>query len=1111
MTMNAIYKLISLPAVLLAASCAQELPSDSNETPGDLKDVVLEVSMPDTPMTRTVLGDKENGSYPVFWQEGDVISLNGFLSSAVTADGDGNDSFAFNVKASSMSAPYTVLYPGNEDNQVVLGQEQEYVQGTFAANTLPMYAQVSSLSSEVSLDYLASVLRIPIRLTSATSFKRIDVTAPEGEPLCGTFSIEDGTLAGVETSDKVSYTFGEEGTAFAAGEAVFHIVIPAGTYAGGLELRFYDTEGNYMIAYAFGEDKTVVAGKVYEFAERTFFPDGKVFLISTPADMLTFATKSGESHALLQARLTADIDMSGVEYNSDSFNFYGTLDGAGNSITGLTTSLFNNLYGTVRNLEITADIKYNQLGENSQTGNNNPYGVGLLAHYAYSEIEGQSIENVTVNGSLSVGGFTNPNNYNIGGIVGATNGVPVMNCTNNASITVDGLTAEETTRVGGIAGAVQTAETACLENCRNTGGITLRNNSHTSHLYLGGIAGYLNTSANILECTNDAPISVSGATCSHFIGGILGEKAKEEKAEIVDCTNTAKGTITVEGSAHAQPMYLAGIVAGCRGWSSGVPVVSGCKNYAAITNNCLGTSYTDKSSPAVTIGGVIGRITDGKVNVISCENEGNITNNCPSLHEADADVNPGIRLGGIIGYTHQGTDNCSGNINKGNITNTASSTNFINLGGVIGYVKATYTMSSCSNQGIVSNSGNAASDIALGGVVGRSNNPATLTKCINGLSGNTTLGKVSNTGVSATSGPNTQIGGIMGFGDDKIIINAGGDNKSINYAPVSDTSGSLYPAVGGIMGYTNTSDTDLSNTHNAGPVSISGTCHTLYLAGVIGLAKCNLKMENALNTGAVTLSDCAIQQRIYVAGVVSFIDNATARTYTGLRNEGVISVYDNITNSGSDWHYIGGIIGSSDSKNKIFKNCVNKGDIIARDGDGAIPLKARVGGIAGICNKNPEGSSCEAEIRFKSSKGGCHVGGIAGYLNVAEYKDLTFKGTVFTNGSSGTNYIGGLVGDGKNTSVTFTGCTVSGLVHGANNATGSGLFYSTETADVKYSFTDCKIGSGSVRRYNNNTSNDVVLTSLDQISVGILVGGKGSADYSSSGWAIVNPDTITID
>ena len=1109
MTMKAIFKLISLPAVLLAASCAQELPSDPNENPGDLKDVVLEVSMPDTPMTRTVLGDKEDGSYQVFWQEGDIISLNGSLSSAVTADGEGDDSFAFYIKASSMSAPYTVLYPGNENNQIVFRTEQEYIPGTFAANTLPMYAQVNSLYSEVSLDYLASVLRIPIRLTSATSFNRIEVTAPEGEPLCGTFSIENGTLAGVETSDKVSYTFGEEGTAFAAGEAVFHIVVPAGTYAGGLELRFYDTEGNYMIAYAFGEDKTIVAGKVYEFAERTFFPDGKVFLISTPADMQTFATKSGESHTLLEARLTADIDMSGVEYNSDSFNFYGTLDGAGNSITGLTTSLFNNLYGTVRNLEITANVEYSSIGENSQTGNNNPYGVGLLAHYAYSEFEGQSIENVTVNGSLSVGGFANSNNYNIGGIVGATNGVPVMNCTNNASITVDGLTAEETTRVGGIAGAVQTAETACLENCRNTGGITLRNNSHTSHLYLGGIAGYLNTSANILECTNDAPISVSGATCSHFIGGILGEKAKEEKAEIVDCTNTAKGTITVEGAAHAQPMYLAGIVAGCRGWSSGVPVVSGCKNYAAITNNCLGTSYTDDSSPAITIGGVIGRITDGKVNVISCENEGNITNNCPSLHEADADVNPGIRLGGIIGYTHQGTDNCSGNINKGNITNTASSTNFINLGGVIGYVQATYTMSSCSNQGVVSNSGNAASDIALGGVVGRSNNQATLTKCINGLSGNTTLGKVSNTGVSATSAPNTQIGGIMGFGDDKIIINAGGEDKSINYAPVSDTSGSDYPAGGGIMGYTNGAS-DLSNVRNEGAIVVSGDLAQAYVGGVLGRTNANMTMNYASNAGDLEISDVTLSESFCLGGVLGqqYKGNTTEKTYEGLENSGKLTA-KSISSSSTSFSYIGGVVGSSDGTNKTFKNCINTGDIDARTS--VMPVKCRVGGIAGICNRNPEGSSCEAEIRFKSSKGGCHVGGIAGYLNVAEYKDLTFKGTVFTNGTDGTNYIGGLVGDGKNTSVTFTGCTVSGLVHGANNATGSGLFYSTETTGVSYTFTDCTIGSGSVRRYNNNTSNDVVLTSLDQISVGILVGGKASAGYSSSGWSIVDPDTITID
>jgi len=550
----------------------------------------------------------------------------------------------------------------------------------------------------------------------------------------------------------------------------------------------------YVIATS--EDGVAIASCLIDVRGEHSFEDplGNVVYLATPQDLVALAENETATHVFL----TDDIDMTGVDYNSDEFSFKGVFEGNGKSITGLTVPLFNNLRGSVRNLNISSDIVYVSGG--------NEYGIGILAHYAYVPDDATSvpvIDGVTVSGSLTVDLTTTLDNYNIGGLTGASNGVMFRNCTNNATISLGENFSAKNVRVGGITGIAQTAATADIVSCTNNGDITLDASALSGDLFVGGVLGNASQAVDIKECENTGDVSVSG--------------------EVVN----------------------------------------------------------------------------------------------------------------------------------------------------------------------------------------------------------------------------------------------------------------------------------------------------LRLAGVIAQASVNVALSSSSNSGALTLSGCHVGKQFYMGGIMAEITNETENTYENLVNTGLITVQD-ITTVGENasFAYIAGIVGCSDGTGKTFRNCTHTADINARvDGTPVIPFKCRIGGVAGIINRNPEGCRSEGDIRFKGSVSGCHIGGIAGYLNIAEYADITYKGTIWTNGTSGTNYTGGLVGNVNSTVndanvKVFRNCSLSASVHGANSSTGvAGLFCNSQ-ASVSYEFTGCTVGSGSVRKSSNDGTKDDVITSADQLTGSVLIGGKGSAGCKVTGCTVVAPDEI---
>ena len=90
--------------------------------------------------TRTVLGNKEGESYPVYWSEGDKIAINGKCSTPATINAENKSCATFTIEE-EIKAPYCVTYPyteatTSEEPMVLFPAEQSYTEGTFSLTDL---------------------------------------------------------------------------------------------------------------------------------------------------------------------------------------------------------------------------------------------------------------------------------------------------------------------------------------------------------------------------------------------------------------------------------------------------------------------------------------------------------------------------------------------------------------------------------------------------------------------------------------------------------------------------------------------------------------------------------------------------------------------------------------------------------------------------------------------------------------------------------------------------------------------------------------------------------------------------------------------------------------
>ena len=232
----------SFPLVLLAAlvACTAEPAPTAEDS------FVLSANLENTG-SKMCLGSPTDNAYPILWQTGDIISVNGTTSSALSSTYNGKKVATFTVSG-TQSAPYKVLYPGTTSaNVITLPATQSYVAGSFDPAAAAAYGNATKTGSNygVTLTSFCGLLRFGF--TGTETLDKIVLRSQGSEKLYGSFTLAangdgfTGAFTGGTAGDltyNCHVTLSEEVT-------YFYVAIPAQNYASGLEAEIY-SGGEYM-------------------------------------------------------------------------------------------------------------------------------------------------------------------------------------------------------------------------------------------------------------------------------------------------------------------------------------------------------------------------------------------------------------------------------------------------------------------------------------------------------------------------------------------------------------------------------------------------------------------------------------------------------------------------------------------------------------------------------------------------------------------------------------------------------------------------------------------------------------------------------------------------
>ena len=291
--------------------------------------------------------------------------------------------------------------------------------------------------------------------------------------------------------------------------------------------------------------------------------------IATAGQLKWFADEVNSGKPELNARLTADIDLSGVcsaaapwtpiGDQANGKDYRGTFDGQNHKITGLylenkgslanVSSYYTALFGLCDGAAIKNVSVYGEAKAITR------YVAGIVGRACgVSTKRTCTIENchnyVTLTGEP-----TNDQLYGHAGVAASAQDTVIRGCSNSADITgYQGYT-------GGIV-AVASHGTTTIENCWNTGAILLRG-WHHQFRGVGGIVGNASAEVNITNCYNTGAISFYYKTqkIQQAAGGIVGLAGESGHASTITLTNCyATGTVSGQYDDQARMGALVGEV-----------------------------------------------------------------------------------------------------------------------------------------------------------------------------------------------------------------------------------------------------------------------------------------------------------------------------------------------------------------------------------------------------------------------------------------------------------------------------------------------------------------------------------------------------------------------
>ncbi len=736
-----IYYLLFTLAILLSG-CSSDLVESLTETKPTTQKRNIALTLDHS--TRISMGEKSSqGTYPLYWQQGDKIVINGVgVSDPLDPLFDGEKSAIFTTDL-QVEYPLTIIYPGDvllSPGSILIPAEQSYMQSKLANGFGILIGHTVDEQDPLEVKHACGYIKVPV--TGSQPISKVILSTIDGEALTGTFDYvgDKFTLNAVRANKHLlneadyakmaqSSTFITINTDTQLSETAtdFYFALPAGRYNGGFTVTVVGADGMSTTKSMYtAEGKDIEAGVMTIMPTFTYSAD-KPIGIYTTGDYIAFALTTSfwawsDTNNIIN--LYADLDFSHYQnVPAASLDNGYIFNGNNHTISGLKAEskekysalLFSYLGATSKIKNLTLGKVAGKEADCSLTVTTTEAGSNATFNSPFCTVAWGDIENcknyATLN--LNLGGASLA--VNAGGI---TSGVPndskavgdLVKCINYGDINLtDGTsTSMGTTRIGGIVG--RTAFNRLTE-CENYGTISSIVTIKSGHQQVGGIAGVgVGPSGDNkvipTGCINHGTIyfehsgTRSGNGC---VGGIFGAIP----CDIVNCHN--KGTLTLLSPNAEGKCYMGGIV----GWWSANNgyTIDQCTNRAQIT---IGTKY---SAAVNTIAGIAGYASaEGKGELGNCitnsTNHGNIIASDTGL----------IRLGGISGSSCRQ----SNNTNYGNITfqsSTSTATSYI--GGISGVIAYDYT--NTHNYGDITSN---ATNVYLGGIAGwTTNHLTTLAGC----------------------------------------------------------------------------------------------------------------------------------------------------------------------------------------------------------------------------------------------------------------------------------------------------------------------------------------------------------------------------------------------
>ena len=709
-------KLFVTVAVLAAGiACTTDVTEELGVAGGQ---TTLTVSLEES---RTQLGEKADGVYPLYWSANDQVSVNGVASNNLSSDeaGAANATFTF---AGELAHPYNVIYPASAANEVTFPAAQEYTVGTFASGVAPMYGYVANAGEAVQMYHLAGALRFDA--TGEAVLSSLVVEAERGN-LAGTYAIDcsTGALTVKEgtTSNKVTLTFGE-GLALGAEATPIYVAVPAGEY-GLVTVTLTATSGEKMVAKFDASAKAVSAGIVREFAPFAFtanVSEGEVIEIDSKDALIAFAANPTKS-----AKVTAAIDMSGVAWTPiENYGAF-TFDGGNFEIKGLTAPLFGTAAATIKNVKLVdvaiVETKSYAIGEKSAVLS------GALAY----RLLGGSVENCYASGSVEVNNTTHNatdiigDYYDVclGGMVGILEGSTMTNCENHINLTL----------------------TSAWENAHTTG----------FSVKAGAMIGMAANASEISSCQNYGSIVCNLAHAKSkavHMGALLGGTSADDSLVVFkDCTNY--GNFSVSENASRQNVYYVGGVAGY--------LNKGIAEFKNLTNLGCGEMLGKGNGQEYRIGGLSGAINSIADNLVNGSKD-DASKGCIRVYADEAGKNGNVYLAGMA-YASAADISNSNNYGKLTIEGYAANTY---LAGIFG-TNSSASIINCENHGTLVHNLTVTAITNIGGILAQGYIAADNTRDVPvNITGCKNAGHiVYNVAANAAHTGLRVIGGIYGYGN----------------------------------------------------------------------------------------------------------------------------------------------------------------------------------------------------------------------------------------------------------------------------------------------------------------------------------------------------------